>query len=516
MYQEVISGIVCGVTGRLIRVEAEIRNGLPYFSMVGYLSKESMEAKERVASALRAIGHPLPSMKITVNLSPANIRKSGTAFDFPIAAAFLACFGLIPKDCLKNTCILGELGLDGRIRGIGSCLPIVLAARDLKISRFFVAEEDRGSVEAMEGIEIIFMDHLQDVLDYFHGTYHKKTRPFKEELHWETAKEDFSDVRGMEHLKRAIEIAVAGRHHLLVVGAPGSGKSMALRRIPALLSQLSTGQRLEVQSIYDATGIPRNIKDKRPPFRMPHSTIPRAAFLGGGNMPRAGEITLAHHGVLFLDEFMEYRTECLEGLRLPLEEKQLKISRMGSQIIFPADFLLIAAMNPCPCGYALEDGRCRCSYHEKKRYLKKLSGPLLDRFDLILGTRIPGEEENQSVPLREFEEQKNMTSDQMRCRIQNAIEKERQILSGSAYRYFSEILPQHLEFYCPMEKECMNLLNTAYDMGKITRRGVDKIRRTSMTIAALDGKETISPVHLMEAMTFRHANLIKEVLEYGG
>lgn len=512
MYQEVVSGIVCGVTGRLIHVEVEIRNGLPYFSMVGYLSKESMEAKERVASALRSIGHPLPSMKITVNLSPANIRKSGTAFDFPIAAAFLGCLGLIPADRLEKVCVLGELGLDGRIRGVGNCLPIILEAKKQGISHFFVAEEDRNSLEFMEGIEIIFMTCLQDILDYFHGNYKKRICSPVRSFQWQENEGDFADLKGMRHLKRAIEIAVTGRHHLLVAGAPGSGKSMALRRIPTILPELSTEDRLEVQSIYDAAGISRNLMDPRPPFRTPHSTIPRAAFLGGGKMPKAGEITLSHHGILFMDEFMEYRVECLEGLRIPLEEKQLKISRMGLYMVFPADFLLIAAMNPCPCGYALEDGKCRCSYHDKKRYLKKLSGPLLDRFDLILGT-VDLREEGE---FEQIEEKGSETSEQIKKRIERHILKERKSLDGSTYRYFSEIHPQHLDLYCPMESECMNLLNTAYDMGKITRRGADKIRRVAMTIAVMDDKKKISPVHIMEAMTFRNSNFIKEVLEYGG
>lgn len=516
MYQEVISGIVCGVTGQLIHVEVEIRNGLPYFSMVGYLSRESMEAKERVASALRSIGHPLPSMKITVNLSPANIRKSGTAFDFPIAAAFLGCLGLIPADRLRKICILGELGLNGRIRGVKNCLPIILKAQEYGIDQFFVAEEDRNSLESMEGIEVIFMNRLQDVLDYFHGSYHGKQEPSGQEFQWEAEEGDFADLKGMEHLKRAIEIAVIGRHHLLIAGAPGSGKSMAVRRIPTILPQLSKNERLEVQSIYDAAEISRNLLDPRPPFRAPHSTIPRAAFLGGGKIPKAGEITLAHHGILFMDEFMEYRTECIEGLRLPLEEKKLEISRMGLHMIFPSDFLLIAAMNPCPCGYALEDGQCRCSYHEKKRYLKKLSGPLLDRFDLIIGTIGVGEDGESLDFHKKICEDGLGTSDQIRSRIQRYTEEERYILSGSSWKYFSEIPSQHMESYCPMENECINLLNTAYDMGKITRRGADKIRRVAMTIAVMDGKKIIAPVHLMEAMTFRNSNFIKEVLEYGG
>lgn len=516
MYQEVISGIVFGVTGQLIHVEVQIRNGLPYFSMVGYLSKESMEAKERVASALRSIGHPLPSMKITVNLSPAKIRKSGTAFDFAIAAAFLGCLGMIPSDQLQEICVLGELGLDGRIRGVGNCLPIILSARKQGIHRFFVAEEDRKSLEAMKGVEIVFMDHLEDVLNYFGGTFRKKSKIFPQKFQWDQREEDFADLKGMEHLKRSIEIAITGRHHLLIAGAPGSGKSMAVKRIPTILPELSAEHRLEVQSIYDASGIPRHLMDPRPPFRTPHSTITRAALLGGGKIPGAGEITLAHHGIMFMDELIDFRTECLEGLRIPLEEKQLELHRAGSQIIFPADFLLIAAMNPCPCGYALEDGKCRCSYYEKKRYLKKLSGPLVDRFDLILGVK---EQRDDTKILSEIYKERETaaeTSKQMKSRMEESIAMEQKLLAGSGYQYFGEVLPQHMDVYCPMEEEGINFLNAAYDMGKITRRGADKIRRVAMTIAVMEHQTKILPIYLMEAMTFRNADFIKEVLEYGG
>ena len=417
MYQEVITGIVSGVSGKLIHVEVEIRNGLPYFTMVGYLSKESLEAKERVASALRSIGHPLPSMKITVNLSPANIRKNGTAFDFPIAVAFLGCLNLIDPSKLDDICIMGELGLNGKIRGVGNCLPIVLEARKRGIHKFFAACEDEDSLRGIEDIEVVFMDTLQDVLDYFHGTYKEKSNLYQIERKKETMDEDYSDIIGQKHLKRAIEIAITGGHHLLVIGSPGSGKTMAARRIPTILPPLSKEEKMEVQSIYDATGIPRQFKDNTRPFRQPHSLIPKAAFLGGGTTPQAGEITLAHHGILFLDEFMEFRTECIEAMRQPLEDGKIEITRGGTYYPFPADFQLIATMNPCPCGYALEDGKCRCTYNERKRYLKKLSGPILDRFDMVLCLKKSDHKEKKKA----FSE----TSPMIKERILKNIQKEK-------------------------------------------------------------------------------------------
>lgn len=510
IYQEVITGIVSGVSGRLIHVEVEIRNGLPYFTMVGYLSKESMEAKERVASALRSIGHPLPSMKITVNLSPANIRKNGTAFDFPIAVAFLGCLNLIDAVKLDDICIMGELGLNGKIRGVGNCLPIVLEARKQGIHKFFAAREDENSLRGIEDIEVIFMDTLQDVLDYFHGTYKSKAIIHKIDSYKEEYEEDFSDIIGQQHLKRAVEIAVAGRHHLLIIGSPGSGKTMAAKRIPTILPPLSKEEKMEVQAIYDATGIPRYLEDDTRPFRQPHPLIPKAAFLGGGRIPKAGEITLAHHGILFMDEFMEFKTECIEALRQPLEDGTIDLTRNGIFYRFPADFQLIATSNPCLCGYALEDGVCRCTFNEKKRYLKKLSGPILDRFDMILclTQRDISKQKTKEKEIRE-------TSNQIKKRIDETIQREKNLLKNSKCSAISHLSHIQLKKIIHLSKECQEILDIAYQSGKITRRGMDKILKVALTIMLTENETEIKPIHLMEAMTFRNTDFIKEVLEYG-
>ena len=450
-----------------------------------------MEAKERVASALRSIGHPLPSMKITVNLSPANIRKNGTAFDFPIAVAFLGCLNLIDASKLEDICIMGELGLNGKIRGVGNCLPIVLEARKKGIHKFFAAREDANSLRGMEDIEVIFMDSLQDVLDYFHGTYQQRCCIDTTQYQKEETEEDFSDIIGQKHLKRAIEIAVTGRHHLLIIGSPGSGKTMAARRIPTILPPLSKEEKMEVQAIYDATGIQRYLEDNTRPFRQPHPMIPKAAFLGGGKTPTAGEITLAHHGILFLDEFMEFKTECIEALRQPLEDGTIDITRNGIYHQFPADFQLIATMNPCPCGYGLEDGICRCTYHEKKRYLKKLSGPILDRFDMVLC--ISKKDHN----------------------LQKAKQKEKNLLKNDSCNAIGQLSHIQLNKIIHLSKECKEILDIAYQSGKITRRGMDKILKVALTIMLMENESEIKPIHLMEAMTFRNTDFIREVLEYG-
>lgn len=503
MYQEVLSGIVRGVAGQLIHVEVEIRNGLPYFTMVGCLSREAAEAKERVASALRSIGHPLPSMKLTVNLSPANIKKKGTAFDFPIAVAFLACLGLIPGSELKGICILGELALNGRIHGSGCCLPIVLEARKRGVQRFFIASEDQDSLEEIDGIQIIPMEHLSDVLDYFHGTMKKKSGRRKK---WRPEKEneDFYDIKGQQHLKRAAEAAVTGRHHLLLVGSPGSGKTMAVKRIPTILAPLTDAERLEVQSIYDASGIYRNIADWRRPVRIPHSSIPKGALIGGGQEPKGGEITLAHHGILVMDELMEFRQECLEALRQPLEEKRIQVNRLGWNYIFPADFQMIGTMNPCPCGFALEDGRCRCSQLKRQQYLRKLSGPFLDRFDMVLTVK----EEKETANSAE-------TSKEIQRRVMNNIQTEKERLDGTGYLFFSEIKAADVMRLCRPSREIMELLAAAVDMRKISRRGVHKILKLSMTLSLMDGEESIRPIHVMEAMTYRNTGFVEEVTKDG-
>lgn len=305
-----------------------------------------------------------------------------------------------------------------------------------------------------------------------------------------------------------MEIAVTGRHHLLIIGSPGSGKTMAARRIPTILPQLSKEEKMEVQAIYDATGIPRYLEDDTRPFRQPHPMIPKAAFLGGGKTPTAGEITLAHHGILFLDEFMEFKTECIEALRQPLEDGTIDITRNGIYHKFPADFQLIATMNPCPCGYGLEDGICRCTYHEKKRYLKKLSGPILDRFDMVLclsKKRLIHRRYKKRVkkhPIRSKNASKQPS-------------KEKKVIKNYQCSDTSHLSHIQLNKLLHLSKECKEILDIAYQSGKITRRGMDKILKVALTIMLMENESEIKPIHLMEAMTFRNTGFIKEVLEYG-
>ena len=499
IYQEVITGIVSGVSGKLIHVEVEIRNGLPYFTMVGYLSKESMEAKERVASALRSIGHPLPSMKITVNLSPANIRKNGTAFDFPIAVAFLGCLNLIDASKLDDICIMGELGLNGKIRGVGNCLPIVLEARKQGIHKFFAASEDENSLRGIEDIEVVFMDSLQDVLDYFHGTYHQKSCRSATTYQKEESEEDFSDIIGQQHLKRAMEIAVTGRHHLLIIGSPGSGKTMIAKRIPSILPDLTFEEALDVTKIHSISGMLDNnigIVTTRP-FRSPHHTISPTSMIGGGRNPKPGEISLAHNGVLFLDELPEFNRTTLEVLRGPLEDKNVTISRLYSKVEYPSNFMLIASMNPCPCGYyGSEEKSCNCSGQAIEKYLNRISGPLLDRIDLHVEVKpVKYEKLNSEI--------KPETSEKIKKRVNNARRIQYLRYKGMGIYSNAELTPQMIEKYCQIDEQSKKILEQAFKKLGLSARAYSRILKVARTIADLESKENIERQHILEAIQYR-------------
>ena len=459
-----------------------------------------MEAKERVASALRSIGHPLPSMKITVNLSPANIRKNGTAFDFPIAVAFLGCLNLIDASKLDDICIMGELGLNGKIRGVGNCLPIVLEARKQGIHKFFAASEDENSLRGIEDIEVVFMDSLQDVLDYFHGTYHQKSCRSATTYQKEESEEDFSDIIGQQHLKRAMEIAVTGRHHLLIIGSPGSGKTMIAKRIPTILPDLTFEESLDVTKIHSISGILDNnigIVTTRP-FRSPHHIISPTSMIGGGRNPKPGEISLAHNGVLFLDELPEFNRTTLEILRGPLEDKEVTISRLYSKVEYPSNFMLIASMNPCPCGYyGSEEKTCNCSKIAIEKYLNKISGPLLDRIDLHVEVKpVKYQKLNSDI--------KPETSNQIKSRVNKARRIQYLRYKNTGIYSNAELTPKMIEKYCKIDQQSKTILEQAFNKLGLSARAYSRILKVARTIADLDEKENIEKQHILEAIQYRN------------
>jgi len=499
-----LSGIVSGAAGCIIQVEAELRSGLPYFTMVGRLSNEAKESRHRVESALRALGCPLPPMKVTVNLSPADIRKTGTAFDLPIAAAVMAGLNYIPFTKEPPICLLGELGLDGSVHGIRQCLPIIMEGKKQGIRRFMVPYDDMESLVYMKDVELVPVKHLSDAVDYFRNgcvlPYHFQ----KKRIILNSQCLDFSEIKGQPLLKRALEIAVTGRHHILLIGAPGCGKTMALERIPSIMNSLSEDEYLEVQALYQAAGIHRDAGDFCPPFRKPHSSISRGALIGGGAVPKVGEITLAHKGVLFLDELAQFDAKCIEALRQPLEDKQIILNRLGRDYTMPADFLLAAAMNPCPCGNSFTPEACRCSAGQKRSYYHRLSGPVLDRFDLILTV---GQEAKKMDAETE-------TSAVIRSRVLEHIREEQRELSDTPYSYFSQIQGEDIEKICPLNKESQKILKEEQKKHHISMRGIHKIVRTAKTIAGMEQQSGIGEGHLIEALSLRNMEFLSEAVGY--
>ena len=504
MFCSMLSGIVSGAAGCIIQVEAELRSGLPYFTMVGRLSNEAKESRHRVESALRALGCPLPPMKVTVNLSPADIRKTGTAFDLPIAAAVMAGLNYIPFTKEPPICLLGELGLDGSVHGIRQCLPIIMEGKKQGIRRFMVPYDDMESLVYMKDVELVPVKHLSDAVDYFRNgcvlPYHFQ----KKRIILNSQCLDFSEIKGQPLLKRALEIAVTGRHHILLIGAPGCGKTMALERIPSIMNSLSEDEYLEVQALYQAAGIHRDAGDFCPPFRKPHSSISRGALIGGGAVPKVGEITLAQKGVLFLDELAQFDAKCIEALRQPLEDKQIILNRLGRDYTMPADFLLAAAMNPCPCGNSFTPEACRCSAGQKRSYYHRLSGPVLDRFDLILTV---GQEAKKMDAETE-------TSAVIRSRVLEHIREEQRELSDTPYSYFSQIQGEDIEKICPLNKESQKILKEEQKKHHISMRGIHKIVRTAKTIAGMEQQSGIGEGHLIEALSLRNMEFLSEAVGY--
>lgn len=504
MFCSMISGIVLGAAGCIIQVEVELRSGLPYFTMVGRLSNEAKESRHRVESALRALGCPLPPMKVTVNLSPADIRKTGTAFDLPIAAAVMAGLNYIPICKEQPICLLGELGLDGCIHGIRQCLPIILEGKKQGICRFMVPYNDMESLGHVRDVELVPVKHLSDVVDFFREgrivPYHVQK---KADIHQEKSF-DFSEIQGQAFLKRALEIAVTGRHSVLLVGPPGCGKTMVLNRVSSIINSLSEEEYLEVQSLYQAAGIYRDAKDFRPPFRKPHSSISKGALIGGGAVPKVGEITLAHKGILFLDELSQFDAKCLEALRQPLEDKQIILNRLGRDYTMPADFLLVASMNPCPCGNSFTPEACRCSLSEKRSYFHKLSGPILDRFDLIVTVR---QEAQTAVTAPE-------DSDAIRSRVLRCVKEEQAELSGTPYVYYGQMRAADFDQLCPLTKESRKILKEEQKKHHISMRGVHKMVRIAKTVARMDQKSIIEEAHLIEALSLRNTDFLTEVAGY--
>lgn len=507
MFSKVKSAAIYGIESRIISVEADISDGLPQFTMVGYLTSAVREAQDRVRTAIKNSGYRLLPKKITVNLSPADMRKSGSGFDLPIAVSVMAGYGYIPGDLLEGVFLAGELSLDGSIQGIRGILGMVMEARKEGCRACIIPAENVQEGAVIQGIEVYGAAHLRDVIGHF--TSPQKLAPvtinIEEKLSGSSKplQPDFADIKGQHIVKRAAEIAAAGMHNLLISGPPGSGKTMIASRIPGILPAMAFEEALEVSKIYSISGeLPDSGILLERPFRMPHHTVSAVALAGGGRIPKPGEISLAHRGVLYLDELPEFQKETLEVLRQPLEDGEVRIARNSGQFVFPADFMLVASRNPCKCGFFPDRTRCHCSEQEVMRYLHRISRPLLDRIDLHAEARQMQYEELTDTAPEE-------TTEQIRQRVLKAQKLQSERYRGSRFRFNSELTPAVLEEYCVMEPAAKEQLKYIYEHKHLTARSYHKLIKVARTIADLEGCETIGICHIGEAVVYRPAESLQ-------
>lgn len=505
MFSKVYSAVTCGIESRIVSVEVDVSQGLPQFVMVGYLASEVREAQERVRTALKNSGYHLEPRKIIVNLAPADIRKSGSGFDLPIAIAILTAYGyLVPEE--RPVFLAGELSLDGSILGIHGVLGMVTEARKSGCSTSIIPEANVQEGAVIQGIDVYGASHLRDVVEHLSssGKLSRVSIDIEEKFFRTQGVEgpDFADIRGQHIVKRAAEIAAAGMHNLLISGPPGAGKTMIAQRIPGILPPMEPEEALEVSQIHSVAGVlPEDGILVQRPFRMPHHTISPVALAGGGIVPRPGEISLAHRGVLYLDELPEFQKETLEILRQPVEEGKIRISRSSGSYVFPADFMLVASRNPCKCGYYPDRTRCRCSEGEVLHYLHRISRPLLDRIDIHVEAGQMHYEDLVS------DRQEECTAD-IRARVLSAHKIQQQRYTGTRFRFNSDLTGAVLDQYCQMEPEVKRNMRQIYEQKHLTARAYHRMLKVARTIADLEGSSRIQMKHISEAILYRPAEAL--------
>ena len=502
-FSTVVSAATEGLAVEFVHVEADVSNGLPVFHMVGYLASEVKEAGERVRTAIKNSGFDFPAKRTVINLSPATMRKRGASFDLPIAVAVLTALGELSGSRIQNTLIIGEMGLDGSVRKVPGILPIVAEAKEREVRRCIVPEENKAEAALVSEMQVIGVKDLKETIEFLKSGSKPQKKKVQQtgsvqERETEESFPDFGDLCGQKNVRRAAEIAVAGGHNLLLIGPPGSGKTMTAGCIAGILPPMSTEESMEVTKIYSVMGM---VNEKQPlirkrPFRNVHHTATRAALIGGGMIPRPGEISLAHQGVLFLDELPEFKKGVLEVLRQPLEQHCIRITRNYGTYTFPADFMLVAAMNPCPCGCYPNLERCTCTPAQIQAYLGKISQPFLDRIDLCVEA---GRVDYENLT----EQKKGEASAEIRMRVCGVRNLQKERYKGKKIRRNTQLEGELLKKYCALGTKEEAMMRQAFERFSLTARSYHRILRVARTIADLDGREKISEEHLSEALGYR-------------
>ncbi len=499
MVSKVKSYATYGIKAVQVLVEVDLIRGLPGVSIVGLPDSAVKESKERVKSALINSGYPFPLKKVVINLAPADLKKEGTIYDLPLALGILASAGILRTESLDDYLIAGELGLGGELHPVKGVLSAALLVKELSLKGLLVPKANAEEALLIDGIDVIPLSNLKEAVDFLNGEI--KIEPFKgssvssSTLNFSV---DMADVVGQFHAKRALEIAAAGRHNVFMVGPPGSGKTMLARRLPTIMPPMTKEEIIETSRVYSVAGLTSQVPVLTRPFRAPHSTASDASIIGGGSVVKPGEVSLAHNGVLFMDEFPEFKRSVLEALRQPLEDKVVVVSRASGSYTFPADFLLVAASNPCPCGYyGFSDGKnyCRCSPVQVKRYRSKLSGPIMDRIDIKI-----------SVPAVKPEDFKNSSSEhssRIRERVMEAYEVQKRRFRGLKISFNGQMGRREIKKFCILTSEAEELLVSAVNSMGLSARSYDRILKLARTIADLELSEKIEESHVAEALSYR-------------